>query len=81
MLFPQRKSNLAAANGAGDTNTPTWIKLVYSWLLQIPAPYSLAQWYGLGPQGAFITVMVAESSLALIGMWLFRQGKWKLEAV
>ena len=70
-----------AFNGAGDTNTPTWINLVCFWLLQMPLAYSLAQWYGLGPQGVFLAIMVAESSVAVIGVWLFRQGKWKLKAV
>ncbi|MDH3690840.1 MAG: MATE family efflux transporter [Gammaproteobacteria bacterium] len=68
-------------NGAGDTVTPTWINLFCFWIVQIPLAYSLAQKLQLGPQGVFLAITVAESLIALVAVWLFRRGRWKLKAV
>jgi putative MATE family efflux protein len=70
-----------AFNGAGDTDTPTYINLFCFWLLQIPLAYVLAQKLAWGPQGVFITIAVCDSILAVIAVWLFRQGRWKLKVV
>ena len=70
-----------AFNGAGDTDTPTYINLFCFWLLQIPLAYVLAQELAWGPQGVFITIAVCDSILAVIAVWLFRQGRWKLKVV
>jgi putative MATE family efflux protein len=50
----------AAFNGAGDTDTPTYINLFCFWLLQIPMAYLLAEVWMLGPLGVFITVAFAD---------------------
>ncbi|MGV3504706.1 MAG: MATE family efflux transporter [Adhaeribacter sp.] len=68
-------------NGAGDTWTPTWINLCGFWLFQIPLAYLLAQTYGMGPEGVFIAIPVAESSITLAAFVLFRRGKWKEKKV
>ena len=70
-----------AFNGAGDTDTPTYVNLVCFWLLQIPMAYLLAQVLALGPRGVFITIAVCDSLLAVISVWLFRRGRWKLKVV
>jgi putative MATE family efflux protein len=70
-----------AFNGAGDTDTPTYINLFCFWLLQIPLAYVLAQVLAWGPRGVFITIAVCDSILAVIAVWLFRQGRWKLKVV
>jgi putative MATE family efflux protein len=67
-----------AFNGAGDTRTPTLINFVGFWLFQIPFAYSLAILLELGSPGVFIAIAVAESSIALAGIWIFRRGKWKM---
>jgi putative MATE family efflux protein len=64
-------------NGAGDTWTPTWVNLVGFWLLQIPLAYLLAQYWGLGPDGVFIAIPVAETAITITSFILFRRGKWK----
>jgi putative MATE family efflux protein len=66
-----------ALNGAGDTKTPTWLNLVCFWLIQIPLAYTLAKVFEMKAPGAFISIPVAETLLALGGWYFFRQGKWK----
>ena len=68
-------------NGAGDTWTPTWINLVCFWLLQIPLAYFLSIVAGYGPFGAFLSITVGYSTLALVSAVLFRRGRWKLRQV
>ena len=70
-----------AFNGAGDTTTPTWMNLVCFWMLEIPLAYLLAMKAGFEEQGVFIAIVIAESSLAILGMIMFRRGKWKLREV
>ena len=70
-----------AFNGAGDTTTPTWINFFCYWLLQIPLAYCLAVQFQFGPRGVFIAILVAETVLAITGVIVFRQGRWKLKVV
>jgi putative MATE family efflux protein len=66
-----------AFNGAGDTWTPTRLNFFCFWLGQIPLAWLLAKPLGFGPTGVFIAVPISFSVLALWGLMLFRQGKWK----
>ena len=66
-----------AFNGAGDTQTPTWINLVGFWLLQIPLAHLLAKHFSMGPTGVFMAIPIAESCITIAGIILFRKGKWK----
>jgi putative MATE family efflux protein len=68
-------------NGAGDTNTPTVINLCCYWLFQIPLAYSLAIPFGFGAEGVFVAITLAESSLAVVSVIVFRRGKWKTRKV
>ena len=66
-----------AFNGAGDTLTPTWINLGCFWCFQIPLAWALSNPVGLGPNGVFWSVCLAESLLAVVAITLFRRGSWK----
>jgi putative MATE family efflux protein len=66
-----------AFNGAGDTKTPTYINLVFFWLIQIPLSWFLAIQLGWEHSGVFWGVFISETSVGLFTLWLFKQGKWK----
>ncbi len=70
-----------AFNGAGDTLTPTWINLFCFWLFQIPLAWILSIPMGVGPAGVFIAIALSYSLSAVVGMVLFRRGKWKQKKV
>ncbi len=73
--------SVQAFNGAGDTSTPTWINLVFFWLVQIPLCYVLAVRLGWQHSGVFWGVFVSETSVGLFTLWLFSRGRWKLAKV
>lgn len=64
-------------NGSGDTKTPTLINFVCFWLFQLPFAYLMAFTFDFGPQGVFWAITLAEVLIAIIGIWLFKKGKWK----
>jgi putative MATE family efflux protein len=70
-----------AFNGAGDTNTPTIINVFCYWLLQLPLAYVLALPFGLGAQGVFLAITLAESVLAIVSIFFFRLGRWKEQQI
>jgi putative MATE family efflux protein len=66
-----------AFNGAGDTRTPMFINLVCFWLWEIPIAYTLSRPLGLGPTGIFFAIASAFSLVAVLGVAMFRKGRWK----
>lgn len=64
-------------NGAGDTRTPIVISFFGFWIFQIPLAYLLANWYKVGSIGVYSAIAIAESLMAIAGIMIFRQGKWK----
>jgi Na+-driven multidrug efflux pump len=70
-----------AFNGAGDTLTPTVINLFCYWLWQIPLAYGLSRIAGYGPKGVFTAIAIAQSTLAVVSMLVFRRGKWKQKKI
>ena len=70
-----------AFNGAGDTRTPTYINLVVFWFLQIPLAWVLAKFFKMGPTGVYIAIAVSQTILAIVSIFIFRKGKWKLVSV
>ncbi len=72
---------LQAFNGAGDTVTPTWVNLFGFWFLEIPLAYWLAIPMNLRSKGAFFSIVIAESSIALAGILLFRRGRWRRQKI
>lgn len=72
---------LQAFNGAGDTITPTWVNLFGFWFLEIPLAYWLALPMNLRSKGVFFSIVIAEGSIALAGILLFRRGRWKQQKI
>jgi len=72
---------IQALNGAGDTTTPSVMNFICFWLLQIPLAYWLATTAGFGPNGVFLAIVIAESVLTVMGVAVFRKGKWRLSQV
>jgi putative MATE family efflux protein len=70
-----------AFNGAGDTLTPTVINLFCYWLWQIPLAYGLSRLAGYGPKGVFTAIAIAQSTLAVVSVLVFRRGKWKQKKI
>jgi len=69
--------SVQAFNGAGDTRTPTLINLVFFWFIEIPLSYLLAITLDWGYSGVFWGVFIAETSVGLATLWLFKRGSWK----
>jgi putative MATE family efflux protein len=72
---------LQAFNGAGDTTTPTILNAVCFWIVQIPLAWWLAVPAGVGPAGVFWSIAISYTLSALIGIVLFRRGRWKTRRV
>lgn len=70
-----------AFNGAGDTDTPTLLNFICFWLVEIPLAYVLALTLGFAEQGVFYSIVISETLLGLLGIFLFKKGKWKKREV
>ena len=68
---------MQALNGAGDTQTPTWINFICFWLIQIPLAYMGANYFQLGYSAVFWAVPLAETLIAIVAWHIFKRGKWK----
>ena len=77
VLYAWAMATVQGFNGAGDTVTPTWMHFWCFWVLEIPLAWALAHGAGLGPSGVFWAVCLSESALAVLGIVLFRRGRWR----
>ena len=72
---------LQAFNGAGDTLTPTIVNFFGFWVLELPLAWVLARPLAMHAEGAFLSVVIAECSMAIAGVVLFRRGRWKRKKI
>lgn len=70
-----------AFNGAGDTYTPTFLNFIAFWIIQIPLAYCLAHYTPLQSTGIYVAIAISSTILALMAVYVFKQGKWKLKEV
>ena len=68
-------------NGAGDTWTPTWINLGVFWAVELPLAWVLARHAGLADRGAYVSLAISYSLLAVVSAIVFRRGRWKTARV
>jgi putative MATE family efflux protein len=72
---------MQAFNGAGDTITPTIVNFFGFWMLEIPLAYWLAIPLHMRSNGAFFSIAIAESAMAIVSAILFKQGRWKRKKI
>ncbi len=72
---------LQAFNGAGDTVTPTIVNFFGFWLCEIPLAYALAVPLHFKANGAYFSIVISESAIAVAGILLFRRGRWKRQQI
>jgi putative MATE family efflux protein len=68
-------------NGSGDTFSPMLINLFCFWVLEIPLAYVLAIVLGFEEKGVYYAIVIAETLMTLLAIFIFRKGKWKLQKV
>ncbi|HEY4709403.1 MAG TPA: MATE family efflux transporter [Candidatus Acidoferrales bacterium] len=68
---------LQAFNGAGDTVTPTIVNFFGFWMFEIPLAYWLAIRQGMHSNGVYWSIVIAEGSIAVASIILFKRGRWK----
>ncbi|HBS86770.1 MAG: MATE family efflux transporter [Bacteroidetes bacterium GWF2_38_335] len=72
---------IQAFNGAGDTRTPTLVNIVCFWMMELPLAWFLAMNQGFDEEGAYFAILISESFMTLLSIYLFRKGRWKLKKV
>ena len=72
---------MAAFNGSGDTLTPTYVNLFGFWVLEIPLAWFLAMHTSIQVNGVYWSVVVAQFTVVLITLYLFRKGKWAKQSI
>jgi putative MATE family efflux protein len=72
---------MQAFNGAGDTVTPTIVNFFGFWLFEIPLAYWLAIPLHMRSNGAFFSIAIAETAMAIVSAILFKQGRWKTRKI
>lgn len=70
-----------AFNGAGDTKTPTWINVIFFWMMQIPLAWFFGIHLDYAYTGVFWAVFISETLVGIFTLWLFTRGKWKTVSV
>jgi Na+-driven multidrug efflux pump len=58
-----------------------WATLFGFWILEIPLAWALAMHTLLQVNGVYVSVVIAQSAIVLISLYLFRQGKWAKQKI
>ncbi len=68
---------IQSINGAGDTSTPVWLNIIAFWMIEIPLAYILTNALGMGVKGVGFAIIISETILTIMAVYMFRKGKWK----
>ena len=94
-LFAYAGVIFGAMQGAGDTVRPMWVSIFSLWgirvpmafILTLPVGFHLASWatmpigFGMGPNGAWISMALTQGLQGVFALILFKQGGWKTKKV
>lgn len=72
---------LNAFNGAGDSKTPSIINFFCYWFCQIPLAYFLSIHLKFDRPGIFYAIIIAETLTTIVGVIMFKRGRWKLKKI
>ncbi|KPM49892.1 MATE family efflux transporter [Jiulongibacter sediminis] len=70
-----------AINGAGDTLPPTLFNIICFWIIEIPLAYYLAVMIDWKETGVFLSIIIAETILAIMAVVYFRTNRWQRKQV
>jgi putative MATE family efflux protein len=91
VLFAYATILFGAMQGAGDTVRPLWISMFCLWGLRVPlafccalpAGFALAPWLhlpvglALGSRGAWFAMSFTQGLQGVLGLFVFKRGRWK----
>ena len=63
--------------GAGDTKSPLYISIVSQVIIPLGICFTVQQLGTLQPLHIWIAILIGHATRSLLGMWRFRQGKWR----
>ncbi len=72
---------LNAFNGAGDSKTPSIINFFCYWCFQIPLAWLLSVHLKFDRPGIFYAIILAEALTTIVGLIVFKKGRWKLQKI
>jgi Na+-driven multidrug efflux pump len=95
MLFSYAMVVIGAMQGAGDTVRPMWVTICSLWGIRVPLAIALALpvgfplfaglkmpiGWGLGANGAWVSMAITQGIQGIIAPLLFKQGAWKTKKV
>jgi putative MATE family efflux protein len=67
--------------GTGDTKSPLYISIVSQVIIPLGICFTVRQLGTLQPLHIWIAILIGHATRSLLGMWRFRQGKWRTIAV
>jgi Na+-driven multidrug efflux pump len=62
---------------AGQTITTMILSISSQWIIQIPLAYFLSKYTGLGLQGIWLSFLINNIIVAIVGYILVSRGNWK----
>lgn len=81
IMFAYGMVLIGAMQGAGDTIRPFWMTLLCMWLLRVPLAWVFAIGFGMGVDGAWLSLSITQLVQGLIAIWLWKKGHWRTTEV
>ncbi len=65
-----------AFNGAGSTRAVMILNIIRLWVFRLPLAYLLGTLFGMGPQGLYVSMVISNIGVALLGFLWYYSGRW-----